>query len=93
MKIWYVHGQYKASGLGTNRISYNIFDLGQVMKVAAHLQKDLFSLIADNFWLFFLNKWDFGIIPLIFTTLRKKIGPDIISPFVKVNKSFFEKYE
>ena len=49
MKIWYVHGQYKASGLGTNRISYNIFDLSQVMKVAAHLQKDLFSLIADNF--------------------------------------------
>ena len=72
MKIWYVHGQYKASGLVTNRISYNIFDLSQVMKVAAHLQKDLFSLIADNFWLFFLNKWDFGIIPLIFTTLRKK---------------------
>ena len=49
MKIWYDHGQYKASGLGTNRISYNIFDLSQVMKVAAHLQKDLFSLIADNF--------------------------------------------
>ena len=49
MKIWYVHGQYKASGLRTNRISYNIFDLSQVMKVAAHLQKDLFSLIADNF--------------------------------------------
>ena len=26
MKIWYFHGQYKASGLGTNKISYNIFD-------------------------------------------------------------------
>ena len=49
MKLWYVHGQYKASGLGTNRISYNIFDLRKVIKVAAHLQKGLFSLIAENF--------------------------------------------
>ena len=26
MKIWYSHGQYKANGLRTNKISYNIFD-------------------------------------------------------------------
>ena len=31
--------QYKASGLGTNRISYKIFDLRHVSKVAANLQK------------------------------------------------------
>ena len=27
MKIWYFHGQYITNGLGTNEISYNIFDL------------------------------------------------------------------
>ena len=32
MKIWYCHGQYKASGLGTNKVSYNIFDLRHVSK-------------------------------------------------------------
>ena len=32
MKIWYCHGQYKASGLGTNNVSYNIFDLRHVSK-------------------------------------------------------------
>ena len=34
MKIWYFHGQYKASGLETNKISCNIFDLRHVSKVA-----------------------------------------------------------
>ena len=27
MKIWYFHGHYITNGLGTNEISYNIFDL------------------------------------------------------------------
>ena len=27
MKIWYFHGQYITDGVGTNEISYNIFDL------------------------------------------------------------------
>ena len=31
--------QYIASGLGTNRISYKIFDTRHVSKVAAHFQK------------------------------------------------------
>ena len=35
MKTWYFHGQCKAGGLGTNKISY-IFDLHHVSKVAAH---------------------------------------------------------
>ena len=39
MKIWYFHGQYKANSLGTNEISYNISDLRQLSKVAAHIQK------------------------------------------------------
>ena len=39
MKIWYFHGKYKANGLGTTKISYNIFDLRHVSKVAAHFQK------------------------------------------------------
>ena len=39
MKTWYLHGQYKAYGLGTNKISYNIFDLRHMSKVAAHFQK------------------------------------------------------
>ena len=38
MKIWYFHGQYKANGLGTNKISY-VFNLRHVSKVAAHFQK------------------------------------------------------
>ena len=39
MKIWYFHGQYKASGLGTNIVSYNVFDLPRMSKVAGHFQK------------------------------------------------------
>ena len=39
MNIWYFHGQYKASGLGTNKISYNIFDLRHVSKVVAYFPK------------------------------------------------------
>ena len=39
MKIWYVHGQYIINGLGTNKISYNIFDLRNMSKVAADFQK------------------------------------------------------
>ena len=39
MKIWYFLGQYKANGLGTKKISYNVFDLRHVSKVAAHFQK------------------------------------------------------
>ena len=39
MKIWYFHGQYKASGLGNNETSYNFFNLRHVSKVAAHFQK------------------------------------------------------
>ena len=31
--------QYIASGLGTNRISYKIFDTHHVSKVAAHVHK------------------------------------------------------
>ena len=38
MKIWCFHGQYKASGLGTNKISY-IFDLCHMSKGAAHFPK------------------------------------------------------
>ena len=32
MKIWYFYCQYKASDMGTNRLSYNIFDLRHVSK-------------------------------------------------------------
>ena len=39
IKIWYFHGQYKAKGLGTNKLSYNIFDLRHVSKVAIHFEK------------------------------------------------------
>ena len=39
MKIWYFHGQYKANGLGTNKISYKKFYLRHVSKVAALFQK------------------------------------------------------
>ena len=38
MNVWYFHGQYKASALGTNKICY-IFDLHHVSNVAAHFQK------------------------------------------------------
>ena len=31
--------QYKVSSLGANRISYKIFDISHVSKVAAHFQK------------------------------------------------------
>ena len=34
MKTWYFHCQCKASGLGTNKVSY-IFSLRHVSKVAA----------------------------------------------------------
>ena len=39
MNIWYFHSQYKANTLGTNEISYNIFDLRHMSKVAAHFAK------------------------------------------------------
>ena len=39
MEIWYFHGQYEANVLGNNEISYNIFDLRHVSKVAAHFMK------------------------------------------------------
>ena len=39
MEIWYFHGQYEANGLGNNEISYNIFDLRHVSKVAAQLEE------------------------------------------------------
>ena len=39
MKSWYFHGPYKANSLGTNEISYNVFDLRHMSKVAAHFQK------------------------------------------------------
>ena len=38
MKNWYFHGQYKANSLVINKISYNIFDLRHMSKVAAHFQ-------------------------------------------------------
>ena len=34
MKIWYFRGQYIRNGLGTNEISYNIFDLRHMDKLA-----------------------------------------------------------
>ena len=39
MRIWYFHGQYITNGLGTNEISYNIFDLRHMSKLAADFQK------------------------------------------------------
>ena len=39
MQIWYFHGQYKASGLETNKVSSNIFDLRHVSKVATQFEK------------------------------------------------------
>ena len=39
MKIWHLLGKYKVNSLGTNEISYNIFDLHQMSEVAAHFQK------------------------------------------------------
>ena len=39
MKVWYLHDHYKANGLGTNKKSYNIFDLRHLSKVSAHFQK------------------------------------------------------
>ena len=39
MKIRYFHGQHKTSGLGTNKIFYNIFYLRHVSRVAAPFQK------------------------------------------------------
>ena len=38
IKTWHFHGQCKAGGLGTNKISY-IFDLRHVSKVVARFQK------------------------------------------------------
>ena len=50
MKIWYFHGQYKANGLGTNKISYNIFDLRHVSKVAAKEKQNahIFILVSKR---------------------------------------------
>ena len=39
MKIRYFYGQYITNGLGTNEISYNIFDLRHMSKLAADFQK------------------------------------------------------
>ena len=39
MKIWYFRGQYIRNGLGTNEISYNIFDLRHMDKLATDFQK------------------------------------------------------
>ena len=39
MKIWYFHGQYKGNSLRINEISYNVFNLHHMNKVAAHFQK------------------------------------------------------
>ena len=52
MKIWYLHGQYITNGLGTNNISYNIFDLRHISKLAADFQKQnkmfIYSLKYPN---------------------------------------------
>ena len=52
MKNWYFHGQYKANSLVINKISYNIFDLRHMSKVAAHFQKKnkmfIYSLKQPN---------------------------------------------
>ena len=40
MKTWYFHGQYKASGLETNKICFNIFDLRHVSKVVARFLEE-----------------------------------------------------
>ena len=39
MNIWNFHGQFKANSLGTNEMSYKIFNLHHMGKVAAHFQK------------------------------------------------------
>ena len=39
MKIWYFHGQYITNGSGNNEISYNIFDLRHMSKLAAKFEK------------------------------------------------------
>ena len=39
MKIWYFHGQYRTNGLRINEISYNIFDLRHMTKLAPDFQK------------------------------------------------------
>ena len=52
MKIWYFHGQYITNGLGTINISYNIFDLRHMSKLAADFQKQnkmfIYSLKYPN---------------------------------------------
>ena len=52
MKIWYFHGQYITNGVGTNNISYNIFDLRHISKLAADFQKQnkmfIYSLKYPN---------------------------------------------
>ena len=52
MRIWYFHGQYTPNGLGTNDISYNIFDLRHMSKLAAVFQKQnkmfIYSLKYPN---------------------------------------------
>ena len=49
IKIWYLFGLYKASGLGTNKICY-IFYLRHVSSVAAHFQK------KNNMFIYVTNK-------------------------------------
>ena len=38
MKIWYLHSQYITNGLGTNEVSYNVFDLRHMNKLAPDFQ-------------------------------------------------------
>ena len=51
MKIWYFHGQYITNGLGTNEISFNIFDLRHMSKLAADFQKK-----SKNIYIFVFAK-------------------------------------
>ena len=39
MKIWYFHRQYITNRLGVNEISYNIFSLRHIRKLAPDFQK------------------------------------------------------
>ena len=39
MKSWCFHRHYKPNSLGTNEISYNIFNLRHMSKVAGHFPK------------------------------------------------------
>ena len=52
MRIWYFHGQYITNCLRSNDISYNIFDLRHMSKLAADFQKQnkmfIYSLNYPN---------------------------------------------